>query len=105
MRAARGGLCAARRYYISSQDVSGDGIQTPKLLLVVGGDAATLQWVRDGLDDKDPATLTAVPALVIAESGGAAAGVANGACRLWPEEHRAPCSDGPLALTQLPRTH
>lgn len=73
--------------------------------LVVGGDAATLQWVRDGLDDKDPATLTAVPVLVIAESGGAAAGVANGVSRLWPEEPSAPCSDGPLALTQLAPTH
>ena len=66
------GLRDRLEYYLSSQDVSGDGIQTPKLLVVIGGDAATLEWVRNGLDDKDPATLTAVPVLVIAESGGAA---------------------------------
>ena len=46
---------------LPSQDVSGDGIQTPKLLIVIGGDAHTLEWVRNGLDDKDPATLTAAP--------------------------------------------
>ena len=58
-----------------SVQVSGDGIQTPKLLVVIGGDASTLEWVRNGLDDKDPATLTAVPVLVIAETGGAASDI------------------------------
>lgn len=52
-------------YFISSQDVSGDGVQTPKLLLVVGGDASTLDWVRNGLDAADSATLTAVPVRII----------------------------------------
>ena len=59
------GLRDRLEYYISSQDVSGDGIQTPKLLVVINGDVSTLEWVRGGLDDKDPATLTAVPVLVI----------------------------------------
>ena len=59
-------------YYISSQDLSDDGIQTPKLLIVVSGDASTLEWVRNGLDASDPATLTSVPVVVVAESGGAA---------------------------------
>ena len=66
------GLRDRLEFYLSSQDVSGDGIQTPKLLVVIGGDAATLEWVRNGLDDKDPATQTAVPVLVIAKTGGAA---------------------------------
>ena len=39
------------------------------------GDVSTLEWVRGGLDDKDPATLTAVPVLIIAESGGAASDI------------------------------
>ena len=54
--------------HLAPDQVSGDGIQTPKLLIVIGGDASTLEWVRDGLDDKDPATLTAVPVLVILPS-------------------------------------
>ena len=62
---AANGLRDRLEYFISSQDVSGDGVQTPKLLLVVGGDASTLDWVRNGLDAADSATLTAVPALII----------------------------------------
>ena len=33
-------------FYISSQDLSDDGIQTPKLLVVISGDASTLECVR-----------------------------------------------------------
>jgi hypothetical protein len=67
-------------FFISSQDVSDDGIQTPKLLLVVGGDASTLRWVHSGLDADDPATLTSVPVLVVADSGGAAKDIYNYCC-------------------------
>ena len=31
------GLRDRLEYYISSQDVSGDGIQTPKLIIVING--------------------------------------------------------------------
>ena len=62
---AANGLRDRMEYFISSQDVSGDGVQTPKLLLVVGGDASTLDWVCNGLDASDSATLTAVPVLII----------------------------------------
>ena len=41
---------------------------------------STLEWVRNGLDDTDPATLTAVPVLVIAESGGAASDIYRYCC-------------------------
>ena len=83
-------------YYISSQDVSGDGIQTPKLLVVINGDVSTLEWVRGGLDDQDPATLTAVPVLVIAESGGAASDI-------W--RYCSPESDTYLELPKVDSRH
>jgi len=77
---AANGLRDRMEYFISSQDVSGDGVQTPKLLLVVGGDASTLDWVRNGLDATDSATLTAVPVLIIAGSGGAAGDIYQYCC-------------------------
>ena len=90
------GLRDRLEYYISSQDVSGDGIQTPKLLVVINGDVSTLEWVRGGLDDQDPATLTAVPVLVIAESGGAASDIWRYCC---------PESDTYLELPKVDSRH
>jgi hypothetical protein len=58
--------------FISDTDVSGDNIQTPKVLLVMGGGAEAFAVIRDQLDPYDPKTGTAVPVLVIADSGGAA---------------------------------
>ena len=74
------GLRDRLEYYLSSNDVSGDGIQTPKLLVVIGGGPATLKWVRNGLDKEDEATQTAVPVLVIAKSGGAASDIWRYCC-------------------------
>jgi hypothetical protein len=51
--------------YISSNDVSGDGIQTPKVVLVVAGGLATFRLVRNALDPTDEATGTSVPVLVV----------------------------------------
>ena len=58
--------------YISSNDVSGDQIQTPKMLLVISGDEDVFEWVWKALDADDPSTGTSVPVLVLGDSGGAA---------------------------------
>jgi hypothetical protein len=50
--------------HISSTDVSGDQIQTPKMLLVVSGDALVFDWVVGALDPNDESTGTSVPVLV-----------------------------------------
>lgn len=42
--------------YLCDKDVSGDGIRTPMVVLMINGDAETLQWVKDALDDQDPTT-------------------------------------------------
>lgn len=63
--------------YISDTDISRDSIQTPKVLLVVGGSASSFRQIADQLDPFDPATGTAVPVLVIAGSGGAAEDIWN----------------------------
>ena len=57
---------------------------------------STLEWVRNGLDDTDPATLTAVPVLVIAESGGAASDI-------W--RYCSPESDTYLELPKVDSRH
>ena len=58
--------------HISSNDVSGDQIQTPKMLLVISGDENVFEWVLKALDKDDPSTGTSVPVLVLGDSGGAA---------------------------------
>ena len=58
--------------FISSNDVSGDEIQTPKMLLVINGDSDVLEWVYKAVDADDPSTGTSVPVLVLSDSGGAA---------------------------------
>ena len=58
--------------HISSNDVSGDQIQTPKMLLVISGDEDVFEWVWKALDAEDPSTGTSVPVLVLGDSGGAA---------------------------------
>ena len=58
--------------HISSNDISGDQIQTPKMLLVISGDAHVFEWVLKALDKDDPSTGTSVPVLVLGDSGGAA---------------------------------
>lgn len=58
--------------YISDTDISKDSIQTPKVVLLIAGDAAAFKHIRDQLDPSDPQTGTAVPVLVLADSGGAA---------------------------------
>ena len=39
--------------FMTDADLSGDGIPTPMMLLVVSGDASVFKWVRDALDDQD----------------------------------------------------
>ena len=58
--------------YISDNDVSGDHVQTPQLLVVVGGDVSTLEHVALVLEAADHASGTALPCLIVADSGGAA---------------------------------
>lgn len=61
---------AAKRFrqrlekHISSRDVSGDQIQTPKMTLVISGDAEVFDWVVASLDEDDQSTGTSVPVLV-----------------------------------------
>ena len=62
--------------YLSSNDVSGDGIQTPKVVLVMSGGIQTFKQVRDALDPTDPSTGTSVPVLVITNTGNAAEDIA-----------------------------
>ena len=56
----RGEACVTFRNrlekYISDFDISGDEIQTPKVVLVIGGDARAFRIVRDSLDAQDPST-------------------------------------------------
>ena len=47
-------------------------LQTPKTLLVVGGSGSTLACCRAALDSADESTGTALPCMVVADSGGAA---------------------------------
>ena len=63
--------------YISDTDISKDNIQTPKVLLVIAGGASAFGHIRDQLDPFDPKTGTAVPVLVISDSGGAAEDIAR----------------------------
>lgn len=73
---------------ISSFDISGDGINTPKVLLVIAGDHTVFEQVAKALDPSDPSTGVAVPVLVIADSGGAASDIKNyviGKGCTWPE--------------------
>ena len=69
--------------FISDNDVSKDGIQTPKVLFVLGGDQQTLRVVRDALDPNDVSTGTSVPVLVLPDSGGASADI----WRAWQRRH------------------
>lgn len=62
---------------ISSFDLSGDGVRTPQVILVIGGDADTFETVARALDESDPATGTGVPVLVIKETAGAALDIYN----------------------------
>ena len=68
--------CAQFERYISSNDVSGDQIQTPKMLLVISGAGDIFKIVADSLDPDDVETQTSIPVLVVADSGGAAADIA-----------------------------
>ncbi len=58
--------------YLSSHDLSGDGVQTPRILLCISGDESSLDWIASALDPDDPTTGVPVPCLVVADSGGAA---------------------------------
>ncbi len=55
---------------MTNADLSGDGIPTPMVLLVISGDASTFKWVRDALDETDDGM--ALPVLVVADTGSAA---------------------------------
>lgn len=63
--------------YISDNDVSNDKIQTPKVVIVIGGGAKEFEYVKGQLDADDATTGTAVPVLVIADSGGVAEDIYN----------------------------
>lgn len=63
--------------YISDTDVSNDNIQTPKVVLCIAGGASVFKHIRDQLDANDASTGTAVPVLVLADSGGAAEDIYN----------------------------
>ena len=63
--------------YISDNDVSKDHIQTPKVVLCVGGGASAFKHIRDQLDAEDESTGVAVPCLVLVDSGGAAEDIYN----------------------------
>ena len=58
--------------YVSDFDISGDEIQTPKLLLVVGGDEETFKAIHASLDPRDKSTGASIPVLVLADTGGCA---------------------------------
>ena len=58
--------------YLSENDASGDGVQTPVVMLLINGDAHSLQLVVDALDPNDPVSGGARPVVVMADSGGAA---------------------------------
>ena len=79
--------------YISDEDISSDAIQTPKMVLVVGGDLAVLRTVRNALNPKDVSTGTSVPVLVAAESGGAARDIFD-YCSGWEGEDGEDSLDG-----------
>ena len=68
-------LRSAFERLICDEDVSGDGIETPKVVLVAGGDATTLRWVKDALDPHSTVSGKSRPVLVLADSGGAAADI------------------------------
>ena len=53
------------------------GVRTPQVVLLIGGDAGAFEYVAHALDESDPATGAAVPVLVIKESGGAALDMYN----------------------------
>jgi hypothetical protein len=73
--------------YISDTDLSDDQIQTPKVVLVIGGDLAVLRTVCKALNPDDESTGTSVPVLVVADSGGAAADIYEYVCRSeWDAE-------------------
>ena len=57
-RAEAARLRAEFARYISDHDVSKDGIQTPRMILLVGGDAASFKYIHDALDPSDPLTGT-----------------------------------------------
>ena len=75
-RLSAGALRADLERHISNNDVSGDRIQTPKLMLVIGGGARIFKKVYDALNPDDADTQASVPVLVIADSGGAASDIA-----------------------------
>ena len=60
------------------------------VVLVLGGDAESFERVAAALDASDPATGSAVPVLVVRETGGAAYDMYNyilGDGVSWPEPH------------------
>lgn len=67
---------SALEKYLSSNDVSGDGIQTPKVVLVIAGGLSTFREVRNALDPTDASTGTSVPVLIVTNSGYAAQDIA-----------------------------
>ena len=66
--------------YLCEHDISGDGVKTPMVLLVINGDVESLQSVIEALEtptSSESSSGSARPVLVMADSGGAAEDIFN----------------------------
>ena len=65
--------------YLCEHDISGDGVKTPMVLLVINGDVESLERAIEALETPsgEPSSGSARPVLVMADSGGAAEDIFN----------------------------
>ena len=66
--------------YLCEHDISGDGVKTPMVLLVINGDVESLQSVIEALEtptSSESSSGSARPVLVMGDSGGAAEDIFN----------------------------